>query len=40
MTTTDPEFRQDIADKVLSLPVAAAFGLIHPARRRPRRGPG
>ncbi len=27
MTTTDRGFRQDIADAVLSLPVAAAFGL-------------
>jgi len=27
MTTTDPGFRQDIAELVLSLPVAAAFGL-------------
>ncbi len=27
MTTTDPGFRQDIADTVLSLPVAAALGL-------------
>jgi len=28
MTTTDPGFRQDIAELVLSLPVAAALGLI------------
>jgi len=27
MTTTDRGFRQDVADAVLSLPVAAAFGL-------------
>jgi len=31
MTTTDPDFRQDIADAVLRLPVAAAFGLTFTA---------